>query len=71
VPELVVPATPAEQLLDHYRRYLKEERGLCESTVASNVHVARLFLATRAELPDLGLEALAGKDILAFVLGDR
>jgi integrase len=30
--------------------------------------VARLFLATRAELPDLGLDALNGNDILAFVL---
>ena len=36
----------------------------------SNVHVARLFLATRAELSDLGLEALAGKDVLAFVLDE-
>jgi len=68
VPEVMVPATPVERVLDRYRRYLEEERGLCESTVASNVHVARLFLATRAELPDLGLDALNGNDILAFVL---
>ncbi|MGO9298930.1 MAG: site-specific integrase [Acidimicrobiales bacterium] len=70
VPEVVVPATPAEQLLVHYQCYLEEERGLCKSSVGSNVHVARLFLATRAELPELGLEALSGTDILAFLLDE-
>jgi len=67
-PEPIGPVTPAEHLLDRFDRYLREERGLCSSTVTNNRNVARLFLATRAVLPSLGLDTLAGGDVLTFVL---
>jgi integrase/recombinase XerD len=39
-------STPAEALLERYRVYLVEERGLAAGTVGGYVHVAGLFLAT-------------------------
>lgn len=73
----VVPApepapfrTPVEDLLELYRTYLVEERGLAVGTVASNLHVARLFLATRPPVPGLGLEELTASDVIDFVLGE-
>ncbi len=42
-PSPVGAATPAEELLEHYRVYLVHERGLAVGTVASYLHVARLF----------------------------
>ncbi len=68
VPEAAAPGTPAEDLLEHYRTYLAQERGLAAGTVASNLHVARLFLATRAQVPGLGLEELTASEVINFVL---
>jgi site-specific recombinase XerD len=61
------PATPIEELLDAYRAYLVEERGLAGSTVTSYLHVARLFTAARAADGELDLEVSAA-DIHEFVL---
>ena len=52
------PATPAEELVEHYRTYLVHERGLAAGTVAGYLHVARLFLATRSAEGALDLERL-------------
>ena len=65
-PEAPVAVASADRVLEEFRSYLVHERGLAPGTVAADVHVARLFLATRVH-PDLGLEALTPADVVAFV----
>jgi site-specific recombinase XerD len=65
-PEPVVAATPAERCLAAFRTYLLEERGLSESTVVADVHVAGLFLATRPA-EDLRLGEVTPGEIVEFV----
>lgn len=62
-----IPITPAGQLLEDFRVYLVEERGLAAATVASDLHVARLFLAKRPQVPRLGLDDLGASGVLDFV----
>jgi len=64
VPDPVSPVTPMEHILGEYRTYLEQERGLTAGTVACDVHIARLFLATRT---DISLEGLTPGEIVAFV----
>lgn len=64
------PSTPAEKLIEAYRAYLVQERGLAAGTVADYLHVARLFLATRPAAGDLGLERLSATEVSAFVLAE-
>jgi integrase len=67
LPQPAAPAvTPAERLLAEFRSYLVDERGLAAGTVASDVHIARLFLAGRPT-EDVGLERLTPAEIVAFV----
>ena len=68
-PDRLEPATPAEELLDAYRAYLVEERGLAGGTVAGYLHVARLFLAARSADGELDLE-LSAADVHEFVLDE-
>lgn len=65
VPEQIVLSTPVEQLLEDFRVYLARERGLAAGTVASDLHVARLFLATRPQRSPL--DELGASEILEFV----
>jgi integrase len=58
--------TRTERLLAEFRSYLTDERGLAGGTVASDVHIARLFLNTRPS-EDLGLERLTPSEIVGFV----
>jgi hypothetical protein len=58
-PSPVGPATPAEELLEHYRSYLGQELGLATATVASYLHVAALFFLTRSPEGELGLDRTA------------
>jgi integrase/recombinase XerD len=67
---LAVAVTPAEVLLEDYRVYLVEERGLALATVTSYLHVAGLFLATRSELPGCGLGELRADEVIEFVLAE-
>jgi site-specific recombinase XerD len=60
------PATPAEMLVESYRRWLVTDRGLAEATVVRYVKLARLFLGQRR----CGLESLSGTDIVAFLLAE-
>jgi site-specific recombinase XerD len=69
-PSPVDPATPAEALLERYRCYLIQERGLSPSTIASYSHVAKLFLFNRSPEGELDLERLNAAAITAFVLGE-
>lgn len=70
VPEPAKAKTPAEHLIEHYRTYLTEERGLAAATVASNINVGRLFLATRPQVRGLGLDVLRASEVLDFVLSE-
>ena len=70
VPEASTPSTPAESLLDGYRRYLLEERGLAPGTVRGYLHVAGLFLETRPPVSGLDLEELAASDVIEFVTAE-
>lgn len=62
------PSTPAERLIEAYRAYLVQERGLAVGTVADYLHVARLFLATRPDDGDLG--RLTAAEVNDFVLAE-
>lgn len=64
------PSTPAEKLIEAYRAYLVQERGLAAGTVAGYLHVAGLFLATRPTEGGLGLERLSAAEVSAFVLAE-
>jgi len=73
----VVPAetepelSAVEVLLERYRRYLMEERGLVAGTVRGYVDMVRPFLASRADATGgLELEALTAGDVLGFVLSE-
>ncbi|MDQ4068724.1 MAG: site-specific integrase [Actinomycetota bacterium] len=69
-PPPAVPATEAEQLQDHYRAYLVQERGLAAGTVAGYLDVARLFLAARAVDGHLHLDRLSAAEVIEFVLAE-
>jgi site-specific recombinase XerD len=60
--------SPLDELLGAYARYLREERGLDERTVAGYVGIARQFLAERPESIEDRLAGLSGGEINAFVL---
>ncbi len=66
----VVATTPAEELLERYRRYLLVERGLATGTVRGYVDIIRPFLAGRVMADGSGLERLAARDVSAFVLAE-
>lgn len=68
VPEPITPGTPAEDLLEEFRAYLAQERGLAAGTMTGYLHVARLFLATRPPVPGLGLEELNPTEVIDFVV---
>jgi integrase/recombinase XerD len=69
-PDPVGPATPAEELMQLYRSYLVQERGLAAATVCSYLHVARLFVAARSHDGELDLEHLTAVEVTEFVLGE-
>ncbi len=55
-------------LTDQLRVMAHVERGLAAGTVASNLHVARLFIATRPQVPGLRLEQLTASEVIEFVV---
>jgi site-specific recombinase XerD len=57
-----------EQLLDRYRRYLLDERGLTEGTVRGYVDCARPFVATRLDGEVLDLAGVTSGDVTEFVV---
>ena len=69
-PRPVGPATPAEELVERYRVYLVQERGLAASTVTSYVHVAGLFFSARSPEGELDLECLSAGEVTDFVLAE-
>jgi integrase/recombinase XerD len=69
-PAPAIPATAVERLLQRYRDYVANERGLAEATVELNVRLIRPFLLQLAKAHqgrlDLGL--LTADEVRAFVL---
>lgn len=68
LPVEVVVDGPAELLLEDFRRYLLQERGLAVGSVELYEGVVRLFLAERSEPLGDDLARLSGVQITAFVL---
>ncbi len=66
----VAPTTPAERLLQRYRCYLIQERGLAESTIGAYLHVARLFLSRRSAEGELDLGRLTAAAVIDFVTAE-
>jgi integrase/recombinase XerD len=75
----IVPAAAApvvvddllERLLEGYRRYLFDERGLTEHTVLARYEpTARLFLSGRVGPDGLGLERLSAADVSLFLAAE-
>jgi site-specific recombinase XerD len=64
--------TAAEQLIECYCRYLRQERGLANSTIRGYVGPARLFLAC-FENVDAGLElsGVTAQAVIGFVVEQR
>lgn len=63
-----VPCTAAGRLLDRYRVYLVEERGLAASTVRDYGRVAERLVAERTS-SGTGLDALSAEQVRRFVAG--
>lgn len=61
-------ASALDQLLGAYARYLREERGLGECTVAGYAAIARQFLSERAGWFEDHPAGLSGGEVNAFVL---
>ena len=63
-----VVRTPAQVLLEDFRGYLLNERGLQASTASLYVNAARVFIAERSEPLGDDLARLSAVEISAFVL---
>jgi hypothetical protein len=57
-PRFAGPLSATDTLLDGYRRYLVEERGLVQTTVRAYLASANCFLAKRLEASQASLERL-------------
>ncbi len=68
--EPAVAGTPVELLMERYRRYLAEERGLSESSVRNYADVARDFLSRLSMKGELDLASLTTAEVTAFVLSE-
>ena len=66
------PMTALEVLVEDYRCYLVDERGLTATTVKLDVGIARRFLAARCDANggELGLDALDAGAVAGFVAAE-
>jgi len=60
--------SPKDELVELFRRYQLEERGLAREVVTNYARVARLLVATRDEPIRVSLADLSAADVSAFVL---
>ena len=60
--------SPLDEVLGAYARYLREERGIGERTVAAYAGIARQFLSGRPGSIEDQMAGLSGGEINAFVL---
>ncbi|NMM92029.1 hypothetical protein B2J88_50150 [Rhodococcus sp. SRB_17] len=63
-PEVSSQSDPVSQILERYRSYLVTERGLAESSIPVNLHVAESFCSTRY----LRLQELSAADVTAYIV---
>ena len=70
-PEQPAVATPAEELLASYRRYLARERGVAPLTVLRYERMARRFLLGRISQSgaESGAEGLGGAEVTSHLVG--
>lgn len=61
------PTTAAQVLLEGYRRYLVQERGLADGTVKHYLRCARVFLAWLPGAVDQSLPLLSAGQVVEFV----
>jgi site-specific recombinase XerD len=66
--DVPAPASPAEALLDRYRRYLVTERGLASATARGYADMVRPFLAMREEAGAFDLGGMTAAEVTGFVL---
>ncbi len=66
----VPAATPVEIMVEDYRRYLVQERGLAAATVRGYLGVARSFLSYLAGPAGLEVGALTAGDVRSYVVGE-
>lgn len=65
----VVPSTPLEDLMERYKNWLVNERGLAAPTVLRYEVLARHFLQERADaVGDRFVEELTGSDVVGFLV---
>ena len=65
-----IASTPVELLIEHYTRYLIDERGLSASSIRCYVDVARTFLSWLPAEGELQLECLTTATVTEFVLAE-
>jgi site-specific recombinase XerD len=68
-PEVPGPQTPAEELLEDYRRWLLAERGLRVKVARGYVDSVRSFVIAHADGGGAGLAHLSPGDVTAFMTG--
>ncbi len=68
--ETSVVRSPKDELVELFRRYQLEERGLAREVVTNYARVARLLVATRDEPIQASLAGLSAADVSAFVLDE-
>lgn len=63
-----VIGSPSAELVDRFRRYQLEERGLAPDVVSNYARMAHLFLGTRSDPVPVSLAELSAADVSSFVL---
>lgn len=61
------PSTPVEVMVEEYRRYLREERGVVPATIAMYTRVATTFLAWQQDHGRDDVAELTAGEVVAFV----
>jgi site-specific recombinase XerD len=69
-PVETVVSGPAEELLERYRAFLVDERGLVASTVRYYLAEARLLMSTRVGPDGLDLVGLSAAEVTRFVVDE-
>lgn len=67
VPTEAVPTSDLDKLLDSYRAYLANERGLASKTIRGYLGVARLFASQYSLMNDARLSDLTAAEVTSFV----
>jgi len=62
--------TPVDRLVEEFRGYLRDERGLVPGSIELYARIARRFLGERAEPLADALAGLSGREINTFVLAE-